>query len=349
MSKEQYLRKLRSLIHALPAEERRRVIDFYREIMEDKIESGKTEQQAIAELGDVFMLAQKILAENPNRKQYNGNRIAGIAVASFFAVLIIAGLVFNGLKVSNQWPDSGNVQSSAQDRGPSEQKKETAPVSGVTKITVDAENKDVTVEQGEGDQISITYWTDNSQTYTFSNQNGEVSLINRDRFKWNFFNFFNFSASGHYKIQVTVPKSYAGELYLHSSNGQTSVSSLEQLTKLTCETSNASVRLNQVKAGNVVLNTSNGQVQMTDTAASSVNASSSNGAIVFSGLTSPDISFDTSNGGIRGDIVGKETDYTIRTDTSNGSCTPGSRSGGSKQLKADTSNASIRITFSESN
>lgn len=347
MSKEQYLRRLRSLIRALPADERRRVIDFYREIIEDKMENGQTEQQAVAELGDIYALAQKILMENPNRRRYSGNRIAGIVIASFFAVLIIAGITFNAFRIQFDTRTQRNTQTAAQDAGPSEQKNETAPVSGVTQIVVDAENKAVTVEQGEGNEITITYWTDNTQTYTFSAENGVVQLTNRDRYRWNFFNFFNFSSAGHTKILVTVPKSYAGEIYLHSSNGQISVSGMEQLTKLTCDTSNASVHLNRVKAGSVTVDTSNAQIQLTGVTASTIDAGSSNGSINFSSLSSPDITLDTSNSSIKGDIAGRETDYTIHTDTSNGSCTPRSRSGGGKRLVANTSNGSISITFGE--
>lgn len=349
MSKEQYLRKLRSLIHALPAEERRKVIDFYREMIEDKMESGKTERQAVEELGDAALLAQKILAENPNRKRYDGNRIAGVAVASFFAVVIIGGVVFNGLKASGGGWRMRNSANSAQGVEADEQKEETAPVSGVKKITVDAENRDVTVEQGGGDRIVVTYRTDSTQTFTFSNRDGEVSLVNRDREKWNFFRFFDFSSARHSQILVTVPKGYAGELHLHSSNGKISVGNVEQLTALTCNTSNAGVSLNKVRANSVALDTSNARVQMDGVEADTLSANSSNGSIEFSGLISPDILLDTSNSAIRGNIIGKETDYAIHTDTSNGSCTPASRSGGAKKLVAGTSNSSIAITFSETN
>lgn len=83
MNKEFYLKRLRSLIRALPNDERRTIIDFYREIIEDKIENGQTEAQAVVELGDVHALAGKILSENPNRKPHDANRIAGIVLASF--------------------------------------------------------------------------------------------------------------------------------------------------------------------------------------------------------------------------------------------------------------------------
>ncbi|NLJ31150.1 MAG: DUF4097 family beta strand repeat protein [Clostridiales bacterium] len=347
MNKEQYLERLESLIHTLPAAERRRMIGFYRRMIEDKMARGETEQQAVAEMGDVSLLAQKILTEYPGGRRSGAGRIAGIAVASFFAILIIAGFVFHGLNLRYQEGAYQNAQAGVQNSETMEQKTETAPVSGITKIDVDAQNKEVVVERGGSDQIVFTYWTDSNQSFTFSNQSGVVSLMNRDRESWNFFDFFR--SRSRTQVHVAVPESYAGEIYLHSSNGKVTVDNVAQLTRLTCDTSNSSVRLNQVEADEMVLDTSNGPIQMNDVIASSVSARSSNGSVSFSNLSCPDITLDTSNGSIRGNILGKETDYTIRTDTSNGKCTPQSRSGGSKKLDADTSNGSISITFSDSN
>lgn len=51
MSKEQFLRMLHSLLKDLPEDELERIIGYYREMIEDKVESGQTEQQAVAGLG----------------------------------------------------------------------------------------------------------------------------------------------------------------------------------------------------------------------------------------------------------------------------------------------------------
>lgn len=346
MNKELYLKRLRSLTRALPDEERRTIIDFYREIIEDKIESGQTEAQAVAELGDVHALAQKILSENPNRKPHDANRIAGIVLASFFGVLIVAAIVVNALNILNFRTYAANTkQNAGQGSEVSEEKTVTAPVSGTKCIYVDAENKKVELMRGTGENISMTYQTDKEQTYTFSTENGVMLLVNRQRFGFDPFRFL--SSAGHNQITVSVPENYSGEIHLNSSNGMISVSDALQVSKLTCDTSNGAVRLNNVHADSVIVDTSNASLELTQVTASSVDAHSSNGRITVQDLAASDVTLDTSNGSIKGSIAGAEQDYNIYTSTSNGRCSPSSRSGGTKMLTCDTSNGDIDVTFTK--
>ena len=68
MKKETYFQKLYQLLRALPDCDRNTIVAFYQEIVEDKMESGLSEEEAVASLGDVNQLAQKILLENPQRR-----------------------------------------------------------------------------------------------------------------------------------------------------------------------------------------------------------------------------------------------------------------------------------------
>ncbi len=344
MNKELYLKRLRSLIRDLPNDERKRIIEFYREIIEDKIESGQSEAQAVAELGDVYMLAQKILTENPNRKRRDGNRVAGIVVASVFGVLIIASIVVNALNIVNFRVAANTYsQNVSGESGTAEEKTVTASVSEIKYIDVDAENKQIEVKRGTGQDITMTFQTDNSQSYTFTTANGVMKLVNRYHYGLNIFNFFSWN--NHNQIVVNVPQSYVGEVYLNSSNGSILVNDMEQVSKLTCDTSNGAVRLNNVHADSVIADTSNASIELTQVTASGVNANSSNGKITLNDLASPNVILDTSNGAIRGSIIGDEQDYNIHTSTSNGRCSPSNRFGGTKQLTATTSNGDIELTF----
>lgn len=347
MNKELYLKRLRSLIRALPDGERRTIIDFYREIIEDKMESGQTEAEAVAELGDVHVLAQKILAENPNRKPHDANRIAGIVLASFFGVMIVAAVVVNALSVVNfrTYATSTQQQSVEQEAETAEGRKVSAPVTKIKCIYVDAENKDVEVIRGTGNDITMAYETDADQSFTFTTTDGVMKLVNRQRFKNDLFHFLSSANHGH--IEVGVPEGYAGEIYLNSSNGMILVSDALQVNKLTCDTSNGTVRLNNIHAETVIVDTSNAQLDLTQVTASKVNASSSNGRITVKDLASPDVNLNTSNGSIKGNVVGAEQDYNIHTSTSNGNCSPSDHSGGTKDLTCDTSNGDIDLTFSE--
>ena len=64
MVKGLWLELFEDAIKKLPKAERNKVLMFYREMIEDKIEGGKSEDGVIAELGNPNDVAQKILEEN---------------------------------------------------------------------------------------------------------------------------------------------------------------------------------------------------------------------------------------------------------------------------------------------
>ncbi len=64
MARKKFDKKLRKSLKGLSRQERQEIIDYYNEMIDDSIESGKTEQGAIAELGSPEDLAKKILSEN---------------------------------------------------------------------------------------------------------------------------------------------------------------------------------------------------------------------------------------------------------------------------------------------
>jgi len=179
MNSELYLKRLRRRIKSLPDNERNTIIDFYREIIQDKIESGVSEAQAVAELGDVNLLAQKILMENPNRKPVNVGKIVGIVLASVFGVVFVAmftvGILgiatFQGNKVAN------SVTASAQEITAGN-KVFTSPEAGISSIRIEAENKEITVIAADSDDIKISYMEDKDEDYSVTNENGTVTLVN---------------------------------------------------------------------------------------------------------------------------------------------------------------------------
>ena len=67
MTKKEFLSALRRRLRGLSALELRERMDFYSEIIDDKIEEGLSECDAVADVGDVDDIAAQILAERtPN-------------------------------------------------------------------------------------------------------------------------------------------------------------------------------------------------------------------------------------------------------------------------------------------
>jgi len=65
MTKGDYLAELRSLLHQLPQEELDQTVGFYAELIEDKIEEGYSEEQAVADMEPPRELARRILKDMP--------------------------------------------------------------------------------------------------------------------------------------------------------------------------------------------------------------------------------------------------------------------------------------------
>ncbi|MDE7395611.1 MAG: DUF1700 domain-containing protein [Clostridiales bacterium] len=63
MTKYEWERELEKNLHTLPKDEIKRVLEYYNELFIDKIERGGTETSVIAEFGNPFDVANKIIAE----------------------------------------------------------------------------------------------------------------------------------------------------------------------------------------------------------------------------------------------------------------------------------------------
>ena len=100
MNKEQFLKELEQKIRQLPAEEKDRVLEFYQEMIEDRVENGENEEQIIEEFGSLDSLAQKTLDESPAaQKKVKERRLSGgvkallIAGSPIWLVFVLVGFV----------------------------------------------------------------------------------------------------------------------------------------------------------------------------------------------------------------------------------------------------------------
>ena len=86
MSKTEFLAALRTALGKLPEQEIRASLDFYAEMIDDRMEDGATEEEAVAALGDVNAIAAQIIAETPPipkavAKMKTSSRTANIVLA----------------------------------------------------------------------------------------------------------------------------------------------------------------------------------------------------------------------------------------------------------------------------
>lgn len=65
MTKIEFLNKLRNELKGLPQEDLENRLSFYEEMINDRMDEGKSEEQAVAEIGTVDEVVQQIAKETP--------------------------------------------------------------------------------------------------------------------------------------------------------------------------------------------------------------------------------------------------------------------------------------------
>lgn len=65
MTKTEFLSRLREALNGLPPEDLQKSLDYYAEIIDDRVEDGAEEEAAVAALGSVDDIVAEILAETP--------------------------------------------------------------------------------------------------------------------------------------------------------------------------------------------------------------------------------------------------------------------------------------------
>ena len=63
MNKHEFLQKLEALLAGLSTKEKEEQLTFYREMIEDRIEDGLSEEEAVQAIGSAEAIAAQILSE----------------------------------------------------------------------------------------------------------------------------------------------------------------------------------------------------------------------------------------------------------------------------------------------
>ena len=80
MNKYEFLAQLRKQLELIPEEDARASVDYYAEMIDDRMEEGLSEEAAVAAIGDVKEIARNILAETPAEEK-KPRKISGWVVA----------------------------------------------------------------------------------------------------------------------------------------------------------------------------------------------------------------------------------------------------------------------------
>lgn len=80
MTKQLFLNELSAALHTLPREERYRTLSYYDELIDDRMEDGQTEEEAVSSLGEPSAVAREILGEEEPAPSTGTGRRAWVIV-----------------------------------------------------------------------------------------------------------------------------------------------------------------------------------------------------------------------------------------------------------------------------
>ena len=91
MNKEQFLSELKQGLSGFSEADIQNSLDYYAEMIDDRMEDGKTEEEAVAELGDVREIISQILLEMPLPKLVRAKTKPKKEFSAWEIVLLVLG------------------------------------------------------------------------------------------------------------------------------------------------------------------------------------------------------------------------------------------------------------------
>ncbi|MBR4910122.1 MAG: DUF1700 domain-containing protein [Clostridia bacterium] len=91
MNKQEFLKELEKELSALPREDTEERLAFYNEMIDDMVEEGKTEEQAVAEIGSAADIAKQTLSGAPAEETENAQGKPKPLLKVLMIILIILG------------------------------------------------------------------------------------------------------------------------------------------------------------------------------------------------------------------------------------------------------------------
>lgn len=91
MNKQEFLAQLRSKLAGIPHNDIEERINFYGEMIDDRMEEGLTEEQAIEQLGTIDSIVKQIMSEIPLTKLVKEKVKPGRTLSAWEIILLILG------------------------------------------------------------------------------------------------------------------------------------------------------------------------------------------------------------------------------------------------------------------
>lgn len=338
MNKTDFLEKLKKGLAPISGNERQSVLDYYDEMISDRIENGKTEEEAVAELGSPESVVENILAEfavsgEKNMKKYEKTeRKVGINGKSKLKVKCeiekINVTATDGNEIAFTYYESEKLQHDLTDKD--------------GEVVLETRNKTWFFRRFGLDKDMLTI--DVAVPRAFSGDlilEAATGAINvRDLLKVKELRAKVSTGS------VRAENLKAEKAFFETSTGSITVSGAEILGDAEIKTTTGSVKAENIKAG--------GRLEMTvttgslkcDAEAEKLALKATTGDVKFSAKNADEIYVKCTMGSVKGTVSGAESEYDIHSSATMGKSNLSERTGTTgKKLTVITTTGSINVNF----
>lgn len=217
----------------------------------------------------------------------------------------------------------------------------------ISKINVSADMSDIKIITDDTDKITLTYFTDDTNKYDITTENGELSIeykrFKSDQVKWYDY-YFSIDFGRDHDIILKVPKNLTVDMELNTSYGDIEVSHING-SNAQLHTDYGDIELSDCNFSVTEAVTDYGDIDVENSDSEALSCTTDCGDIDIERVSGKNITLYTAIGDIEGTILGNEEDYTIISETSLGDNRLRDRTGGKNTLNAKTDLGDIFIKF----
>jgi len=349
MMREAFLNDLKNALAGMKAEEIDSVLAYYSEMIDDRVEAGMSEEDAVNAMEPAATIASRVLSE------------AGVERQEEL-------LEDNPVKEIRKSAENVTELSIAADN---QRVRLTCGDTDEIVLRYRIEKGDVYQLHEESGRLSLEHTHRPVSSYKFDASKVTVDNLLDEVGKFikglNLGNLIQINGSSVNRcIEVQLPRVFKGRIDVKSCNARIMAENITCLDSLTLHTSNARIELTHVVGRAMKMESSNGRIVLEDvyvrevldaitsnsrimatglTADQDVHLRTSNGRIEVESLNAKNMTLKTSNASIAGTVRGNAADFVIDSGTSNGRNNLTNSAEGEKMLVAKTSNGNINIDF----
>lgn len=300
MTCKDYLQSLRETLGFLEPGALATALSFYHEMLEDRMEDGMNEEEAVASMETPEAIAAQLRTEEKASRQNRDPREA--------------------------WEEHLQAQSNSTEGW--EKKTAVFPAAEIRDVSLRCSNMAIRIHAAEDHQATLTYYTSKDDVYTADLQNGVLSLdhVNSGR-KYgtgermifvngvSLFQFLRGDIVPSPAVELALPAATLTDLHIKTSNGSIRIEELQALCKVNLATSNGKLICTNLQCQSLEGTTTNGKMTLNNIhCRQNICCTTSNSGIAAEQITAGDeLSLTTSNGPVKAEAVKASMKVQLKT------------------------------------